>query len=356
MPTPLPPVPASVASRSLAERVSAPTDLPLPTVGEDLTWRRLRRSDLPALLELDRLCNAVDNPRIVNTLDMFEEGFDAPSFTPALDSVVALDGDGKLVAFGESVRDSEASTIVKVHLNGQVRPDRRGQGIGTALLAWQEGRGRQLLASANSHLPGWLTTGSDSGMAAQRALLERAGFVPTRWWFTMTRDLADPIPDIALAPRFRLETYRNDLSEQARTVVNDAFRDHWGSQPLNREDWESIARLQSFVPELGSVVVATRDDGGEEIAGVLRIMITEEEWAPNGFTFAYIEVLGVARAWRGQRVAQALLARTLTILRERGLEKAMLDVDSESPTGALGLYSRLGFTEYDRSLTLNKEF
>lgn len=350
------PDPDRFTATSLADRVSAPATLPLPTTGQDLTWRRLQRSDLPGLLELDRLCGAVDNPRLVSTLDMFEEDFDAPSFDPELDSAVAIDPAGQLVAYGESVRDSEAATIVKVRLNGQVRPDRRGEGIGTALLAWQEGRGLQLLKSSDKHLPGWLTTGSESGALAQRALLERAGFVPTRWWFTMTRDLAEPIPTVALASHLRIAQYSNDLSEQARLVINDSFRDHWGSQPSNREDWESIARLESFKPELGSVVFATRDDGAEEIAGVLRVMITEEEWEPNGFSFGYIEVLGVARAWRGQRIAQALLATTLTRLRELGLERAMLDVDSESPTGAVGLYGHLGFTEYDRSLTLNKEY
>ncbi|MEB4613125.1 GNAT family N-acetyltransferase [Leucobacter sp. M11] len=340
----------------LSARVSAPTSLPLPAVGHDLTWRRLHRSDLPGLLELDRLCGAVDHPRLVNTLDMFEEGFDAPSFDPELDSVVAVDPAGELVAYGESVRDSEAATIVKVHLNGQVRPDRRGEGIGTALLAWQEGRGLQLLASSEQHLPGWLTVGSESGALAQRPLLERAGFVPTRWWFTMVRDLAEPIPAVSLAPHLRIAPYRNELSEPARLVINDAFRDHWGSQPLNRADWESIARLGSFRPELGAVVLATGDDGSEELAGVLRVMITEAEWEPNGFSFGYIEVLGVARAWRGQGIARALLATTLTTLRGLGLEQAMLDVDSESPTGAVGLYGRLGFTEYDRALTLIKEY
>ncbi|GAA1324979.1 hypothetical protein ACFSWE_03400 [Leucobacter albus] len=145
--------PQRLTERPLAERVSAPASLPLPTVGADLTWRRLRRDDLPALLELDTLCGVEDHPRLVNTLDMFEEGFDAPSFDPELDSAVALDGAGTLVAYGEAVKDSEAATIVKVHLNGQVRPDRRREGIGTALLAWQEGRGLQHLAASDLHLP-----------------------------------------------------------------------------------------------------------------------------------------------------------------------------------------------------------
>ena len=35
---------------------------------------------------------------------------------------------------------------------------------------------------------------------------------------------------------------------------------------------------------------------------------------------------------------------------------AMLGVDSENPTGALGLYERLGFAVYQRSIAYEREF
>ena len=343
-------------ARPLRSRVDAPASVSLPDAGDDLRWRRVTRADLPALLEFDRACGAVDHPRVVHTLDMLEEGFDAPAFDPETDSAIAFDAGGRIVAYGEATTGSEASTLVKVRLDGKVHPSRRREGIGTALLAWQEARGLQLLAASESDLPGWLNAGIESRATAQRALLESAGFVPARWWLTMDRDLRDAIPEVELAPDLRIAPFADEWSESAREVINDAFRDHWGTQPLTPDDWGALVRLQSFRPELSAVVLAKREDDSEDVVGVLGTMINEAEWEPNGFRFGYIEMLGVARGWRGRRIAQALLAHTLRALRAEGLERAVLDVDSESPTGAVGLYSRLGFRELDRSVTVVKEY
>jgi ribosomal protein S18 acetylase RimI-like enzyme len=47
-----------------------------------------------------------------------------------------------------------------------------------------------------------------------------------------------------------------------------------------------------------------------------------------------------------------VIAETLAAIAEAGLEKAVLDVDTESPTGAHTLYEGLGFTATERSLAL----
>lgn len=340
----------------LSQRVTAPTEVVIPAVGDGLEWRPLRREDLPALLELQRAANAVDNPRFVPRLDALEEDFDSAGFDPDRDTVIAFDAEGRAVAYGEAYQDEEAETVVTVHLNGQVHPERRREGIGSAVLAWQEARGLQQLAASELRLPGWLSAGAEEEAAAPRALLEGAGYARVRWWMTMDRDLAEPIPEVSLGPELRWEVYGPEWSEPSRLLINAAFRDHWGSQPTSRADWQASERLAAFRPELGTVIVATLPDGSEEVVGALTVEVNEEEWGPNGFTFGYVEVLGVARAWRGRGIAQALLARTFAALRAEGLERAVLDVDSESPTGADGLYARAGFRELARSVSLVKVF
>ncbi|MCD2498435.1 GNAT family N-acetyltransferase [Microbacterium nymphoidis] len=342
--------------RPLSVRVPATAEAVLPGIGSDLIWRRADRGDLVALFELDRACGAIDHPRIVHALDVFEEAFARSGFDPAQDTALAVDATGRVVAYGEAYREPEAATAVKVRLNGQVHPDRRGEGIGTALLAWQEARGRQLLAGSPHTLPGWLNAGVESAAAGQLRLLQRAGFAPARWWSTMSRDLAEPIPVVAMEAPLHIAPYEPEWSEDARMVVNDAFRDHWGTQPITPEEWRSFERLDAFSAELSSVVLATDADGAKQVVAALWTMVNQEEWEANGFSFGYIEMLGVARTWRGRRIAQALLAHTLTQLRARGLERAVLDVDSDSPTGAFGLYERVGFREFDTSVTVVKVF
>ena len=59
---------------------------------------------------------------------------------------------------------------------------------------------------------------------------------------------------------------------------------------------------------------------------------------------------------RGQLIAAALIARSLHVLRQRGMEVAALGVDAENPTGALQLYQRAGFRPKSRLTFYRKPF
>ena len=74
--------------------------------------------------------------------------------------------------------------------------------------------------------------------------------------------------------------------------------------------------------------------------------------------FGLVESFGKAFAfsWRGKRIAAALLARALDSYRDAGFDRAVLDVDSDSPTGAVGLYARMGFVPTTRRVIYLKEF
>ena len=67
---------------------------------------------------------------------------------------------------------------------------------------------------------------------------------------------------------------------------------------------------------------------------------------------SYLGILGVVRDARGRGLAPALLTAVLRATQEAGLERVVLDVDTESPTGALGLYESVGFVPTSRSIDL----
>ena len=97
-------------------------------------------------------------------------------------------------------------------------------------------------------------------------------------------------------------------------------------------------------------------DDQEEVAGFVLAESNPDDWPGLGRSSAYIARLGVRRAFRGMRLAPALLAASMVAARDAGLEIAALDVDFASPTGAVGLYERMGFTEAHRSVNLTIEF
>jgi ribosomal protein S18 acetylase RimI-like enzyme len=118
---------------------------------------------------------------------------------------------------------------------------------------------------------------------------------------------------------------------------DDAFRDHWGSQPLSDEQFHGLTS-GSFVAELSFIALV---DG--EVAGVLLTDVSEEDWPGQGFSSSYVSTVAVTRPFRRRRIAPSLLRAVLEASAARGLDKVVLDVDAENPTGALGLYTGMGF-------------
>ena len=67
------------------------------------------------------------------------------------------------------------------------------------------------------------------------------------------------------------------------------------------------------------------------------------------------DLLGVRRAWRGRKFAPALLAEAMRRFKAGGMANAGLGVDTENPSGALGLYSRMGYVPTKRDLAYDKQ-
>ena len=57
----------------------------------------------------------------------------------------------------------------------------------------------------------------------------------------------------------------------------------------------------------------------------------------------YIGQVGTRRPWRKRGLAGALLSASVRAAAAAGKTQASLGVDADSPTGAVGVYERLGF-------------
>lgn len=357
------------APASIAERAAAPRTLAVPTAG-GLTWRPWSRADVPALAELLRAVEQADGRDWFTSADEVADLFDAPVFDPTTDTLVGLDADGDMRAHAWVERYPTAGvTLLRASVTGGVHPTRRGEGIGTELLAWGTGRARQALATsagdqALALLPGRITVHvEDTSPAERRDLLRAAGYEPVRYYANLVRDLTVPVPAVGLEPPLRLVPWSDTLEDATRLARNDAFRDHWGSQPRTPESWRSYR--SAFAPEWSFVVIdESVEYGGSEreqpgdvtvppgtpyVVGLHRAERYEHDWASQGYTAGYTGLLGVRRAYRGRRIAAALLTHAMHVYAADGMRYAELDVDTDNPTGAPALYARLGYTKSDGS-------
>jgi len=269
-------------------------------------------------------------------------------FTPADDAIVA-DAAGRIVATGaviQTVRDGQLEYM----LDAAVDPSWRRRGLGSSILRWQEARARERLGNEpvrdGAHLTSWV----EDSQTGSLALLAGAGYRQVRFGFMMTRDLDDPIPEIALPEGIEVRPVEEAHHRAIFEAENEAFRDHW-----NHREQEEVDFVRTFAaPDLDTSLWRVAWDG-DEIAAVVQNFIFPEENDRLGVKRGWLEHISTRRPWRRRGLATALTISSLHAFRERGLTEAALGVDSENPNGALGLYEDLGFRKLQTGIAHRKE-
>jgi ribosomal protein S18 acetylase RimI-like enzyme len=196
------------------------------------------------------------------------------------------------------------------------------------------------------------TYGEDAeGIAA----LRERGFVAARFGYEMLRPTLDDIPDRPLPDGVEVRPVEPTHLRLIFEAEVEAFAGHWGAGPEDGSDaaWrEFLAQPLNRQTELWQVAWA-----GDEIAGMVRPFVNDEENARLGVRRGWCENISTRAPWRGMGVASSLICRALRALRDRGMTEAALGVDALNETGALRLYEAMGFrpvcteTEWRRPLT-----
>ena len=273
-------------------------------------------------------------------------GHPSEHFQPDRDVTVA-EVDGRIVAYAERDWVDTTDGQREYRVNGAVEPAWRRRGIGTALLEANLRAARDLAArhaAEKGPRPTTLGTWTGDTQAGAVALLERSGFARVRYFFDMTRPNLDDIPEVPLPDGLEVRPITRDLARTVWRADSEAFRDHWGG--FDDSDERLDRWLAQPYTDLGLWVVAF--DGDEVAAGVLNAIDPAENEA-LGLRRGWLGSVFTRRPWRRRGVAAALIARSLVLLREHGMTTASLGVDAENPSGALGLYERMGFEVTYRS-------
>ena len=253
--------------------------------------------------------------------------------------------DGQAVAWASrSWVDTTLDNFREYRNDGAVVPEWRRRGIGTALLAHNIQRARNLAQTHETDRPRILGSWTGDRMIGAHALVRSFGFEPVRWFFEMTRDLSQPIPDVPLPDGLAVRPVEAEKIRQIWDADVEAFLDHWGGFDGSEENYQRFLGRPAFDPTLW--VIAW--DGDEVAGGVVNAIETEENEA-LGVKRGWLHSVFTRREWRKRGLANALIARSLIAIRDRGMDTGILGVDADNPTGALGLYERNGFVVAERS-------
>jgi len=321
------------------------------TSNKEFTWRPIDRGQVRAWAELVAATEAVDHQDEHLGEDELIEDFDDPDCDFLDGSIAAYDG-ALMVGWCVLSMRSAAEPAHDMGIFGAVHPAYRGRGIGSAILHWAEQAAAVLHERRFPGRPLTLDGRCQARNEGAVALFEDHGYKPSRWFLRMSCPLTSELPAMQLPQGVEIIGYTPEQSQDARLVRDDAFRDHWRSTENTDESWAHFIGFQAFRPAYSFLAYDT--DSGEPL-GVVLGHEYDSYTRVTGRLELYIPTVATRRIGRKRGIATALLMQTMHAGKAAGFVSVTLDVDSDSQTGAVGLYERAGFTVQDTWVTQTKQ-
>ena len=292
---------------------------------------RLRRptpADIPAVADLKRAVELARHGESDVTPPQIVEEWALPRLVPNEDLWLVETRSGELAGYALVWMEHPPHVFVA---DQTVHPGHRGHGLSELLLELSEARAVRAAGPAADGAPANLGVWTHADDSARRALYERHGFRCVRTFLRLEVALAEAPAAPVWPPGIAVRRFRRHRDEAAvHAASEEAFQDHWRPDSMDLDEWLAF-RFERPDLDLDLWWVAW---DGEEVAGSLLAFAS-----PLG---GYIDTLSVRRPWRRRGLGRALLREAFAGLRRRGLPRAYLGVDSENPTGAMGLYESVG--------------
>ena len=283
----------------------------------------------PRILELIAACELADDGLAEVDEHDITVGFGRYGFDPALDSLLVFERD-ELVACG---RDLPGGAVRR-----DVRPSHRGRGIGAALLGWIERRATELPAAE----VGQSKTDADT---AARELFLANDYEPswTSWMIQIGLDGPPPPPR---AGRRASPSAPTENPTPRRSTRSSMPRSASGRDATRSRSRSGLHR-SSRTPPPGRSSPRSRSTGTRSSA-----------WSSRATTPSsvkgWIQQLATRASHRRRGIAQAMLLTAFGWFYEAG--RRVAGVSTDSRTGALGLYEKVGmrverqYTRYRKQL------
>jgi len=213
----------------------------------------------------------------------------------------------------------------------------------------------QLIASVKSYAGKKLRLWSHSDLSGAKNLAEKNGLKHSRTVIQMRRSFTDPIPEIDSKIPIRSFLPRIDNESWLR-LNNEAFQGH--PEQLNWSDRDLAIRTKEvwFNPKGFSIAEINGELVGfcwTKVHGGHTHKHSDGESEHDHDPIGEIYIMGVNPKFQGRGIGKAVTIAGLKHLRYEGIFSAMLYVDADN-TGAINLYTSLGFKEWGRDVLYKK--
>ena len=317
-----------------------------------LSFRSFRgEADYPAMVAVIESSKVVDGIERVASVEEVARSYQHLSNCDPYRDMLFVEVEGQVVAYSRVWWWEEAAGNRLYGHFASLLPEWRGKGIRRVMVRHNERRLREVAASHPAGTPRFFETWASDTETHWESLLLSEGYDAARHRFGMIRPTLDDIPDLPLPKSLEIRPVQPKQIRLVWNAAKEAFQDALG---YSEDDW-SDARFELWKadpllrPELWQVAW-----DGDEVAGMVLNYIIDEENQTYGRSRGYTSVICTRRPWRRRGLARALLARSLKLLKEQGMNEAGLNVDAENPTGAIQLYRGMGFQVAKRTTAYHK--
>ena len=307
------------------------------------------KEDFPGMVDVINASKAVDKKKFSYSIEDMERAFEHPINTdPYKDELIVLMGE-KIIGTTMVWWSQGLDKIRNYNYTAKLVPEWRGKGIREAMVKWCENRAREIAKTHPEDEVGQFYIWASEFEKDWTRIVESNGFKPHTYSFIMVRPNLDNIPDCPLPSGIEIRPVNKDQMRMLWDADMEAHKD--GFEPV---DWPEELYLQwlnepIFKPE--HYIVAW---DGEKIAGAVQNHIDPNANIEFDRKRGYTENIHVGREWRGQGLAKAMISISFQTLKDLGMEEASLNVEADNPTGALKLYTRMGF-ETEKKVTHYKK-
>jgi ribosomal protein S18 acetylase RimI-like enzyme len=306
-----------------------------------LTFRRFRgEPDYPPMVALIEGSKEVDGLERTDTVEDLARFYNNLVNCDPYQDVLFAEVDGDVVGYSRVMWAAGPEGQRHYRHYTYLLPDWHGQEIRRAMLRHSE---RRLVDIADGHqetVPFWFETYAMGTERHWEKLLIAEGYQAAQYRFQMVRHHLTEIPELPLPEGLEVRPARPEDAYVVWLAAKETFQGAWWytEEGWSDQRYEAWKQDPTFDPSLWQVA---RD--GDQVAGMVLNYISAEENRECNRKRGYTETICVRRPWRRRGLARALLARSLRVLQEQGLTEAALSVDAENPSGALRLYTGMGF-------------
>lgn len=319
----------------------------------DLRFRRFRgKSDFPHMVAVSKGMRETDQLEYTISAGdlaiLFQARSSSQGFDPQKDVLIAEIA-GKIIGWAmvERIEDQFGKGIYSHFVD--LLPDWYGKGIRTVMLRHNELRLREIAQAYPADISCMFQSKAADSEKDWISVLTSEGYSAFRYSFKMVRPSLKDIPDLPLPEGIEVRPVKPEHYQAIINAWNEAIKDMSSLRRISNEDFQAFQKLPVFDPSIWQIAWH-----GNTVVGTVLNYVNEQENIEYKRKRGYVEGISVQRPWRGNGIAKALIARSLRLLKDRGMTEAALGVDAENPSGAVHLYQKTGFEVQKKSGTYRK--